>query len=593
MISDEYLSSNTRISYPFKHGQDLPEQLVRIFADACIRSNTFDEALTQAEYRVSTGIFSFIVGGLTYSAYVTAEKAFCVIGSEGCSFVVDMRYLDTVSDLYFEGTALFEDACFVPESKTVTSIEIYNGEDDPRNAIITGDVAISFGYNVEAAEEDEAGTFRINATPGGGIGTVPCDDTDCEDDPETSGEPIPVENGNAVITADDCYEITASGSTIQIHGKCTACCQCQDYLDIVAVLKGVAGRVENTKKDLTGDKTDTYFDFVHKQALKNGYPDLDIQLDISPDADIASIATNGELEKPSEFHSFRVTATITNMSGVPCLIMTPSDSWTGSDIAEAFSHWVGSGNRTLVDGSRAPLGDCMTRGMLPLVCTTAGYLAGSSMSISSKKYRNDPAGWLVYCRSRGPIIRQLKENNDGIRYAQPNTTVPSGSSFMSRLSSNADAAKSMCTSWAVEDLNKGSNPSGMLDYADSLTDTIIKHGGESSLSGGFLAPAGYSFTVSWAYAFPGTALSSIKSIIATYCCYAYAPMIAYSMAYNFAKPELKTRKTSDGTVYYNTWREGDYTIPDYRLFRPQIRWAAYDIGNGKQVYRGNEDSKWK
>ena len=598
MTSGEYLSSNTGISYPFKQGQDLPDQLTRLFVDASILSNNYSVFLTQASYLVATGVLTFKVGNMSYSVSVSTGNPFRVVGSEGTSFVIDMEYLDTISDFNFEGEASFEESCVVVPAKRVESIEIYNGENDPRNAVVAGNISFSTGYN--ALLEAEDGTITIGVSPGAGIGTVPCDETECEDDPNTNGEPLPTDNGNAVITGDDCYEITASGNTIQIHGKCVACCQCQDYIDVVEDLKVIAKRVKNSKQDITEDKTNTYFDFIHKQALKNGYPDLDIQLDIAPDADIASIAGKGKLVRANDYHSFRVTCTITNLSGVPSLIMTPDDTWTGSEIAAIFPHWISKQDKTLADGSKAPLQDCMCRGLFPTVCHGDGYNVGASYTISTKTGRDDSKrGWLAYVRSRGPVVRQLKDDTSGIKYSQPNTNTNGGSSFLDSLKSNADAVKTECTNLAINDLNNGLNPSGMLEYADSMTDYLLKlanfrgSAAWDTTGGGFLAPAGYSFTVSWAYVIPGSILQSLKSIVVTYACYSYAPLIAYNFAYNFAESELKSRKAKDGTVYYNTWKAGKYAPDNTRLFRPHYRWAAYDISNGKLMYRGNDDSKWK
>lgn len=598
MTSGEYLSSNTGISYPFKQGQDLPDQLIRLFVDASIMAQGHAVTLTQARYLVGSGAFTFKVGNTSYSVSVSRGNTYQVVENAGSSFVIDMEYLDSIGDFDFVGSAAFEESCVVVPAKRVESIEIYNGENDPRNAVVSGDVSFSAGYNAVMSIDDDL--LTIGASPGAGLGSVPCDDTECEDDPDTNGEPLPTDNGNAVITADDCYEITASGSTIQIHGKCVACCQCQDYIDVVGVLKNVAERVQKSKKDITEDKTNTYFDYIHKQALKTGYPDLDIQLDIAPDADIASIAGKGKLSNANDFYSFRVTCTITNVSGVPCLIMTPSDTWNSSDISSAFPHWIDSRDKTLADGSTAPLKDCMARGLLPLVCYGEGYNVTTSYTISTKTGRDDNVrGWLAYVRSRGPVIRQLKDDKSGIAYEQPDTSVYSGSSFINNLKENANAAKTTCSEWAIDDLNNGLNPSGMLNYAESMTAVLLRQTqlrnnfDASGVGVGFLAPAGYSFTISWAYAIPGSIVDELKSIVVTYACYAYAPLIAYNFAYNFAESETKSRKAKDGTVYSNTWKEGRYTVDNTRLYRPYFRWAAYDISNGKLLYRGNDDREWK
>lgn len=582
----EYLSSNTGIAYPFKNRHDVPEQIIHLFADACVYSASFDASLTSLRYSMATGILEFVVLGTTYSASLSRGQVYAVVSRGMSSFVIDMVYLDTLPDVEFEGNIAFEESCIVCPSDGITSIEIYNGDGDPRNAILTGDVAIEFGYNVECTESD--GNITIDASPGTGIGKVPCND-ECEDDPATNGEPIPTDNGNAVITGDDCYEITAKGSTIQIHGKCTACCQCQDYLDVVEVLKDVAGRVRDVKKDLTGDKTDAYFNIIEKQTLQIGRPDLDIQVDIAPDADLTSIATNGNIEEGfNEWQSVRVTATITNLSGVPCYIATPDYSWSSSEISAALRGWATSTTRVF-GGKTVGVQECMRNGLFTAACFSNGYSTSGAFSVLSKNGRNSPEGWIAYSRSRGPSLRPRNLGSNDIKYTTPILERPTG--LVQRIEDSISRSKSMTEGWAIQDLNNNANPSDMLGYADMLTHTL---GGDSL---GFVAPAGYSFTVSNAYVFPGAELDEktrgrIKSVIAWFGCFAYAPMLGYSFAYNTAKSKLGKRTGKDGVEYYNTWEKGNMTVPDEMLYRPFMRWAAYDVGTGRQLYRGGE-GEWK
>jgi hypothetical protein len=581
MSVGEFLTSNTGISYPFRQDQNLPEQIIRTFVDASVFSSAFDAAISEVVYRIETGVLSFKFGDMEVESRVSGKSGFGVVGDSLNRFVIDFDYINGIDSFTFEGPAKLEPSCVDPGLDCITSIELYNGEGDPRNAVISGDVVMMNGYNVDMSSDANDTIVRIEASPGYGLGKVPCDTSECDNDPETDGTAIPDENGNAVIAGDGCYEVTAEGSTLKIHGKCVACCQCQMYVDIVDELRVIAERVSDVKKK-TNDNTDWYFNTVEKFSVDSGRAAVDIQMDIAPDATILQKASVPE-GSFNDFNSFRVTCTVTNISGVPCVITVP-DMWSGSEYSELYRsapHSVLSRTGIRLDKP----GYFMEYGIAPYFSGNTAFIVDRKY-IPSRLYYHDfgmsnidnDNGWTYILRSRGPAMRTRDEKNP-VKYY--NVMPFSVSPYESLLNAKFDYVKSALSEYALFDLNHGKNPSGMLDYAEEMTHTY-------SDGLGFIMPAGYSFTITGLFSLPGDALGSIQCLGASFSCAIFCPMLAYSMAYNHARPVTDVVKKG-GDYYVNTtWEHGrneDAAISKGSLTRRYYVEAEYSIKDGTMSFR--------
>lgn len=76
---------------------------------------------------------------------------------------------------------------------------------------------------------DKANSIILASNEGLGRGTVPCRcEADCND---TNSNIHPDSIGNVIIETDECFQISADGK-IKITGRCTACCQCESFVEI-------------------------------------------------------------------------------------------------------------------------------------------------------------------------------------------------------------------------------------------------------------------------------------------------------------------------------------------------------------------------
>ena len=110
---------------------------------------------------------------------------------------------------------------------------------------MTGDVQIHTGYNMSLDDssnsimDSDLTGISLNATPGAGLGTVPCD---CSSS-ESLESALIGKDGHTRIFNDTCYDVEPKYETnkttgkrygvIQLHAKCTACCTCDMYSSIV------------------------------------------------------------------------------------------------------------------------------------------------------------------------------------------------------------------------------------------------------------------------------------------------------------------------------------------------------------------------
>jgi len=130
-----------------------------------------------------------------------------------------------------------------------------------------GDVTIAAGNNVALTAEqvDDEITITINARPGAGDGAI----CDCD-------TPV-ITTRDIKIAGDDCYELVPNPTTGKffITGKCQACCACEDFVDMLDLIKAEAAKVNALKLQLDATKT-TYTEnvTVFENVIRPAYADI-------------------------------------------------------------------------------------------------------------------------------------------------------------------------------------------------------------------------------------------------------------------------------------------------------------------------------
>lgn len=554
MAYEDFLSSNTAVSYPFRQNQSLPEELTRAFADACIRADSFDVSLSEFSYKPDDGEIRIVVDGNEYSSINENKKTFVVMRGDKATFVLDSAWLGMLGNYSYTGDAKFEPDCIIVDTTSIESIEIYNGEGDPNNVVLSGDVFLEQGYNTEttcAIPDDSHSDITLLADSGIGLGLVPCEE-ECEDTGALeNGTRLRSENGHVVIGGDECYEVTAKGSTVQIHGKCVACCQCQDYVDKLADVKDTASTVANLNKRITGTATDNYFGELEKFAEDFNAPKIDIRLEISPDGDLMSVPIHGEPVGGFEnaFQSFRVTCTIVNLTGLPCYISVP-DAWSADNfenLKELF------GKATNKDGEELGVPQRLFNGIEAGVICRDFDGNQTKYTINPQEDAYDRKGSLVSSSCKGSTVR--RQSTDEVSYVDPNLLTTYVSADDLQIMDTIEA----CSGLAIRELTERNNPSDRLKFAEETTLQLCPRG----TGAGFLMPKGYSIRITNSYMFraydsPGDLENS--TIFANFYCWFYCPMAGYTAAYNLAKPyngSYDENEDGNGYSIRYSWKEGD------------------------------------
>jgi len=226
-------------------------------------------------------------------------------------------YLDAVAAhgdaaaAFTDDTILFADSAVVTAVPSVETFGIYSDISTPIQTGIDGDVQFIPGYNVAMTivdSEDDTTDVQIDATPGSGLGEVPCDEQEEEEPVETPMGLTPDVLGAIRIEGDECYEIVPNRglNTITIHGVCYACCACEDYVAVGEALGGLMSRTHTVRTRLdqiNSDHDDAIDDYEtrHFPELRRGYLSVQAFRGIAPGADkhgtvSVKITNKGETE---------------------------------------------------------------------------------------------------------------------------------------------------------------------------------------------------------------------------------------------------------------------------------------------------------
>lgn len=558
MHDGEYLSSNSGIAYPFKQDQNLDPALVSCFVDAMV--DTGDPStyrITRVICNSAAKTLEFTADGTRYSFnFRNYDGPYAVVGDDqsNARFVLDVDALRTSKSFVFAGEAELHDSCFAFDSGGVNSITLYYGENDPRNQTLDGDITLCCGYNMEMSVVSDTGDEHISvvATPGSGLGVVPCTKK-CSDDSDTDGHRLTAENGNAVITGDGCYEVTAHDDIVQIHGKCVACCQCQDFIDILGYLKGRATRVSEIKTDVTETQTTYYYDLIERLTTNTSMPDLDIQMDISPSPNLAyysrhknEVGAENAARALDDFEFYRVTVVVTNLSGIGCYIQVP-----GYEIPGYPNSPIRTGYR--FDRSTIPEEYLFSQGITTGILGRGGILLnGFSIGSDQLKYvRNaeNVNGWIQSSVARVPTRHRRRDGKD-----LPYQTIGISNRYVdfnsdSYLKQQAEENMSL----AINDLNARKNSANF--FYDNT-------GGGADRGSWYYMSAGHSFSVTNTYAFPAaldSGFSTKAGIMAMFLVHYASPGCAYSMAYNRARPTTTHTKTGKNEYKIST----TWSLPEH------------------------------
>ena len=264
---------------------------------------------------------------------------------------------------------------FMPE--TLSSIRVFDGVGDRSSGphfILTGDISMKPGNNMEMSVPDGDNGISMSAVPGAGTGVVNCG---CKGNPEY-GSSITSPDGHTRIFNDTCYDIEPAefgtvvvdgeervSRKLRLHAKCTACCTCDMYESIVNdKLAAIFASVKKAKGDLDGLLA-SYEDGVsafNRRIRTPSKDDIAVSLSGMPIGKNVSPNLTGSDVK-GKMSRCVFTATVRNNSYFTVSATVQSMSGTDS-IVEASASWSDSSGNP-----KSKTGD------------TAGSIRGSAFSI--------------------------------------------------------------------------------------------------------------------------------------------------------------------------------------------------------------------
>ena len=374
----EYLSSNSMIAYPFRedapgltNGSPLiPNDLI-VDAGFEVDSAFISRAevlLLTGVTRISATALDIVVSGYgqyaefhilaetTINAYNQAITPWVLaagsLSSPSMSGKIVLgrealvRYLATLSDgqhISFSDQLPLEASTQDIATPGVTDFALYNNGPlkPPSMTGISGDVVIGAGYNIAVVQEDKAvgdiSQITLSATPGAGLGQLPCTDT-----PATGNVPpgLSSVNGNISLQpgSDTCYSIVPypQAGILMVQGRCQACCTCDDYTRYLEYLKGLCDRIRATKTELDTSH-DMYQDGVTKynKSIAPKYMNVNLALNCARGPDYF----DGGSGAPTRL---RVIATFTNLKNKPVNITNWNITFNHvCEVLQAFYTYAG------------------------------------------------------------------------------------------------------------------------------------------------------------------------------------------------------------------------------------------------------------
>lgn len=299
-----YLTSNANTAWPFDSDYPLLDrEVARLFADGAVLIYPSEGVGTAwvRDVSVEDGVLSFTVvktddGDFdSNDGHVRLEiradgNVYATASMSWCFFVAECKEILDHDGMFAQGPFRLDPGACSMEPERVTSISLYNHDPGSSDVYLTdagirGDVAILAGYNMYVGTDlrqagyitvapgrDQVEGIVIAAGAGLGLGRTPCEDSnDCDSNDIVPhlGNVRPDSEGNVVFESDQCYQIspdqhrwyqvihhkTAQEYIDNVHlllqGRCTACCQCDDFVAINNRLAEQSESVLKSYNDLT------------------------------------------------------------------------------------------------------------------------------------------------------------------------------------------------------------------------------------------------------------------------------------------------------------------------------------------------------
>lgn len=320
MRGNEYLTSNANTAWPFDaDSPNLDRRFAALFADGGVMLYTGEIGceVVVTDASLEDGELSFIVEKRRDTEVIDrcslsvtpGNGEYTVAKQPWCFFILDNHEILS-SEGDFDPDALFslDPSAIDVVADKITSFSLYNHHEEvlvgdvryvverdvntPTVVGIDGKVRLVEGTNIAlstkaspeigaaanlffalgATQSLPENAVMISASPGLGTGKAPClNPPKCDDDGR--GNITPDADGNVVIEADDCYQVSPQGGqtkVVRIAGRCTACCQCDNYVETGNRLGSQATRVVKARDSLfsTASKYNAAADAYNRKHSK-------------------------------------------------------------------------------------------------------------------------------------------------------------------------------------------------------------------------------------------------------------------------------------------------------------------------------------
>lgn len=326
-LSEEYLSANGLINYPFARDLTINESVRHAIVDAVISiypGTEHNSFLKTFSYTKSSNVVSLVVSvdgtAYTLNRSVAVQDKYVIAYSitVPVRFVLDVDFIKSLPNTTLTGLSYsFDDSVYSEECDGITSISIYNGSPSGTPiATVSGDIKLKPGHNIEFSGSDDS-ELEISATPGAGLGVVPC-----VNPPDCSAPPLNIED-NAMIVGDGCFFIYTLNNVIHISGKCKPCCVCEDYRDVFYHEKSIANSLVPIRNRLFNTISPKYNTDALAFDKTSHIPSLDVRVSIWTDAPEKFSASG---KKMSDTASISVALSIINTNAAPTMVYLPKNN---------------------------------------------------------------------------------------------------------------------------------------------------------------------------------------------------------------------------------------------------------------------------
>lgn len=289
-MSNEYLTSNSQIAYPFvddAHGlvrngpgpaPDDPLLPLDFFVDAVAVLGAGDGTLCLRSIARGGSDFLFTFSDMSGTVIIANHKDLSELPPAFgiCTFETVTGDINTSSSLrlvtgesflpvltamsngtiQYGATLQFAQGCVEPKPERVSAIKIDSD-------YIVGVCRLVEGYNCGLSQDVDlfravgahASRIALRLEPGLGMGKYdPCDNPDPIDYLARINSASPDEEGNLTLSPGQCHNFLAdpANNRLFVGNVCTPCCDCQDYANVVTYLSNTLGRLSHDSESDPG-----------------------------------------------------------------------------------------------------------------------------------------------------------------------------------------------------------------------------------------------------------------------------------------------------------------------------------------------------